>query len=114
MFSSAASNSCLHMPPDPQSKNADRVSTCSAFLCGQHCPTDTDSSLQVTDFAQKHYQENKNGKSHYFSRIDNICVSNKSVQAFEKVDDDNGDNSIHGAVNFGASTTTEVRTGLVE
>ena len=36
------------------------------------------------------------------------------MQAFEKVDDDNGDNSIHVAVNFGASTTTEVSTGLVE
>ena len=43
-----------------------------------------------------------------------VRVSNKSVQAFEKVDDDNGDNSIHVAVNFGASTTTEVSTGLVE
>ena len=32
MFSSllcCASNSCLHTPPDPETKNADRVSTCS-------------------------------------------------------------------------------------
>ena len=87
-----------------------------AFVCGQHCPADTDTSLQVTDFGQKHYQENTNDKSPDFSIINlaNVCVSNESVQAFEKVDDDNGDNSIHVAVNFGASTTTEVSTGLVE
>ena len=34
-------------------------------------------------------------------------------KAFEKVDADNGDNSIHVAVNFGASATREVSTGLV-
>ena len=74
------------------------------------------------DFRQKLYQENINVKSPvFFSRINlsafqiNLFEQRKKMhkKAFEKVDADNGDNSIHVAVNFGASATTEVSTGLV-